>query len=440
MPRVLVCEMSQHFLYLPFYYAKENDFFGYLPSGYTVEMEGALPKTDVRALKKMLAKDDEDILRFALCDPSPLLDMQTDEDDPPAVVAAVITNAAIWAVDKDAEPVTCFDELQKFQKIIAFGKGTTTFGMARRLVGASGYHRIETVDPGQELDALLAVKDAVAFSPEILEAVAAIKENQYKIILPLGSTREYDNVLVTALTTRKSVVEIHKPLVLGMLAALQRAIVEVNLQSDAIRQFAAKRFNRSEDLVALALEKAADASVFPANILVQRNHWEAAAQSYCEGLGKPFDADTKMKSYRLYDAFAKRHLPLAKQAMQSVVHGGISKESGSDETFVTGAWIALGLFAGLFASAAVLFVFPALVTAIGLAGVFGACAVATARYRSTHLSRFQLAVHFFAYTVCAVLAFLALKYQTGVFIGAFAAVAPTVIGADYSFVLGGSKR
>ena len=176
--------------------------------------------------------------------------------------------------------------------------------MARRLAGSKNLQRIVQVPPGRELVALAAEPDAVALSPDILYVMNASNQQQVlKVILPVGTTQEYGNVLVTALVTRRSVVEEHAALIKGMLTAIQQAVLEVNVRSPAVLDNASKRFNRGKALVVQALEAANDAGVFPPNIVVQRGHWNAAVNAYCESEGKR--SDPKLKT--LANAMCQSH-------------------------------------------------------------------------------------------------------------------------------------
>ena len=44
--RIRILQMGKHFLYLPVYFARENNFFGLLPANVHVEIETADKRTD----------------------------------------------------------------------------------------------------------------------------------------------------------------------------------------------------------------------------------------------------------------------------------------------------------------------------------------------------------------------------------------------------------
>jgi hypothetical protein len=442
MASVEIIEMAQHFLYLPFYYARDNDFFGYVGAEYTTSMGTAFPATDEGALRQMLSNHNDDVLRFSLCDPGPLYAIEHDDDDPPAVLAAVITNAAIWAIDKEAEPVTDFRELKKFNNVIAFKKGTTTFGMAMRLWGEECEDRIVSVEPGHELYALTLQSDAVAFSPEILDAVNAIQQGTpLKIILPLGATREYDSVLVTALVTKKSVVREHPKLVEGMLAGLQHAIIEVNLSSPQILEYAAHRFNRSKELISSALDEAAHATVFPPNIMVQRNHWEAAAESYSEGQGQQYTAEAKMASNSLYKRCALPYIDVSRKAMELVSQRGLREagDSRSDDTCSR----ALPAFAGCSLGCVIAGValFGGMYQLPLIVALFGGLAVLGVWLKAPNLSFPRIALHYAFYLVCGGLMYLVIYVysQNQLFVGLGLGTVTIVLGADFKGFLWNQK-
>lgn len=365
MMRVSVLEMHQHFLYLPFYVAKNADFYGYL-ADCNVQFDSVASKTDVGVLDALYSERHRSSAAFAICDPAPLLDMEFEEGRTPAILAAMVVNAAIWAVDKEAEPVQTFDELRKFQKVISFERGTTTYGIARRIVGSASLDRIQPVSPGMELPALLYERDAIALSPDILHAidVQAVGVDRTggrrKIILPIGGTPEYSNVMVTALITRKDVVDRHPQIAAGMVRAIQRSTHTVKHKLDDVVQFAVDRFDRSEDHVSQALDMANDCHVFPETVLIKKVQWENACRAYAEASHRRWDARARARVQESYSSMIIPFAHMAADAAKNELLDGRKPPRSIWESASTWKYIAAALLAMFFLSGSILYLHPRL--------------------------------------------------------------------------------
>jgi len=317
MEKIQIVEMANHFLYLPLYYAQHHKFFGYLPPQYDLEIIQAQPSTDRAALRMLLNGEyGTENIKFAVCDPVPLLTMPAQSDRKPALLASLITNSAIWAFDKDSPAVRTIADLGNFENVISFGQGSTTYAIARRITGPHGAERIISVNPGEEFLALREVTNAIALSPDILKAsqIASLDEH-FKIILPIGSTKEYNNVMVTALISRQDVISAHPDLIQGLLRALQRSSIIVRCGFDDVIEFAAKRFNQGKSQVSAALDAANRTLVFPVNIAVQKHQWESACEAYYESLPDNLRGDSKSIN-DAYDRVVMPFLGLAQEAIR----------------------------------------------------------------------------------------------------------------------------
>lgn len=307
---VTIVQMDEFFLYLPLYYAARNKFFGFIPERYNVRIDqSAVDHTDVAAFRSLMDQSQMDQnVHFAICDPMVVLDwpITADLQQRPVVLAGLITNAAFWAVDHNTYSVRDLRDLGQYERIIAFKKGTTSYGIASRIARQSAKApKIEPVEPGAELRALsYASKGAVAISPNLLEIEYLIwkrsKEGFCKE-LALGTTSEYSNVLVTALLTRADVVRDHPDLVKGLVTALDRATQIVRSCASDVVSYAADKFNRVPEGITLALESARQAQVFPPTLEISWPQWERAAEAFHESRGLPWDTKMREEARSRYD-------------------------------------------------------------------------------------------------------------------------------------------
>lgn len=178
---VFIIQMDQHFLYLPIYFAKHKGFFGYVPDEYEIDFKTSLERTDISAYEElMLRRTNENEIKFAITDPTVVINRPLGVHEPsPVILAAMITNAAFWAVDHRAHEIKHFSDLGSFDKVIAYHPGTTSYGIAARVLREAGKDvselNIKTVNRGEELLALTySEHGTVAISPDILEIDALI--------------------------------------------------------------------------------------------------------------------------------------------------------------------------------------------------------------------------------------------------------------------------
>jgi hypothetical protein len=285
--KIKIAQMGMHFLYLPIYYAKYRDFFGYIGSEYTIEIITARPSTDAQAFRMLMrgGAPEHPEIHFAILDPTQMLNEEiiVPAGEAPALLGGMVTNAAFWAIDRGSRKLVRVSDLAQFSKIIAFQPGTTSYSIAHRIYTDAGKTpTIESVDPGQEWTALGLHTDTIALSPDILGADIEVETGRYQIDLIVGTTPEYSNVLVSGLLSKRSVVEHHRGLVIGLLSAINHAAALVRNADPSVVEFAFGYFRgvRSQDRVRSALARSNAAYVFPYTIEVIDAQWLNAARAY----------------------------------------------------------------------------------------------------------------------------------------------------------------
>lgn len=304
--QVSIMEMAHHFLYLPLHFAEKANYFNFIPPNYKISIESAPSKTDKEAYNLLIrgSTPGRPFIGFAVCDPAELILDEEDHLLKPVILAGLITNSSFWAVDRKTHTVRFLTDLALFDNIIAFREGTTSYGIARRIYrDANKPPSIQSVDPGNELTTLTSSKTGtMALTPDILgiDKLIADRHDDYKVHLALGTTPEYNNVLVTALLSRSDVVEEHPKLVNGLLRALQRAMLLVRFSDPRVIQFAMDDHGESESRIVGALRRAADAQVFPATINVSFAHWENAARAAIDSAGRSYDEKEHDRSKAIY--------------------------------------------------------------------------------------------------------------------------------------------
>jgi hypothetical protein len=346
--------MDDHFLYLPLFYAKHRDFYGFIPPHYKVDIVKSADKTDISAFKMLMdvsSSRNADI-NFAVCDPACVLTAVGTSPPIPIVLAELISNTAFWAVDRTDRPASFLSELTAFKNIISFKPGTTSYGIASRIVReGKGNHAptIRPVDPGHELVRLrTSERSTVALSPDILGIDHLLFNNaEFKIYLALGNTPEYSSVLLTGLMTRDDVFHNHKELTLGLLEAIQQSMILTKNRMPDVMKYADDRFGPfGEDLVRKAFDRADEAHVFPDNIVVKQAHWMNAADVAADSMGCPCD---KTEALHVFHQHIAPYSHLTQQAVSKVygrVADAFDKRQPKPQIWKTclsiAGWIAAG--------------------------------------------------------------------------------------------------
>jgi ABC-type nitrate/sulfonate/bicarbonate transport system substrate-binding protein len=320
-----VVETDHHFLYLPFYYARYKNFFGYLPEEFALDLTPVVARSDKASIERLVSNRlPESSVEFALADPVWLLDDgvrdSTARGCRAAVVAGLITNAAFWAVDHQTHQIRHFADLGRFERVITYGQGTTSYAIASRIHRAAKKlgtvaQFVRPVERGYELVALKnAEPGTVALSPDPLQIAALLSERQgYGIDIALGTTPEYNNVLVTALITRQDVIDENPLVVAGIVRALQRATLLVRLQDPDVLAFARDHFPFGHEAPA-ALKRASDSQVFPLTLDISEAHWLNAARAFADAHGIEFNDPELRRASETYEASIQYYSRYAEEA------------------------------------------------------------------------------------------------------------------------------
>lgn len=320
--KVKIVVMDYHFLYLPLFYAQHKAFFGYIPENYQIEITRSAEHTDVATFEMLMDTSSAKNARvdFAVADPSAILSRPTFADPAPAILAALISNTAFWAVDRKSHTIITPQDLATFQNIIAFHPGTTSYAIAQRIFkSANKTPSIKSVHPQQELVALQDSKNTVALSPDILGIDALIFEkHQYNIDLALGTTQEFQNVFMTALLSRQDVVEEHRDLVVGLIKALQWSLMLVKAQAPDLLAYAETRFGEPQERIKNALHLAAKSQVFPLTVEVSSVTWMNAAQIYYDSTPAGYGLDQQKNARHLFQHVVQPYLALSRSAVNEL--------------------------------------------------------------------------------------------------------------------------
>lgn len=317
--------MTDHFLYLPLYYASSKNYFGFLPPGHSINIVPSIDRTDVSAFRMLMDVTSEENreIDFAVADPACILDSNSGTGPAPVILAELISNTAFWAIDRRTRPISFIKDIASFDRIIAFHPGTTSYGIASRIFRDAGKaEAIKRVQPGQELVALQdSKKGTIALSPDILGIDQLISNHsEYNIDLALGSTPEYNSVLLTGLMTRSDVAAQYPELARGLLKALQQSLLLIKQCTPDVVRYANDRFlGYGEDHVVRALYRTDECHVFPTTIEVSEAHWINAARVACDAKkGCRWDAAAQSEALRLYQQSILPYSHLAKSAVHEI--------------------------------------------------------------------------------------------------------------------------
>ena len=291
--KVQILVMERHFLYLPLYLAEyeckekgKQSFYGKLPSQYEVivkPLDRKIKKSDAAVFGALMdSRIGSSDLMFAACDPTVIL---ARPDKNALMAASLISSSAFWAINHNAENVRVVSDLSSFDKIICYGEKTTSNLIARRIV-KNNTEKLKEVNPRGEIDYLNELRDGeLVITPELLTIANLLHgtlgpgQKRCEIVLNLSSTKEFSNVLTTALFTRAEVVEQHPKLVAGVLTALQLALNAIKGQHEIVADCIQDNY-RDAFFQDKALEIARTSNVFPETIEIRRDRWLRACEFY----------------------------------------------------------------------------------------------------------------------------------------------------------------
>lgn len=371
-----VLQMGKHFLYLPMYYAQRHAFFGYLPLGVEVVIdEPIVEHTDIAVYNQMMdeSPDYRDSV-MAITDPTQILRTPLTSRRLPAVLATIVTNGAFWAINHGAFTVTGLRDLALFDQVIAYDKGTTSYNIAVRIAHDSGVQKeldkfIQVVAPGSELLRLDETSgiSAFALSPDVLQ-IEEMTHRGFKEELAIGTTSEYNNVVVTALISSNQFVTDNADVVAGIVRGLQYALTQIHLADSDVLSFARSYFRFAERAEG-ALNRARQAGVVPRNAVVERPHWMRAAEANCEANSSWTKSDESNAS----EYYQKCIAPYRHFAEEAIRLDLVRPPA------TTPLWIRLAQFAAIFVAIGVTALFgwlPALIIALAITLGWGIKSVA----------------------------------------------------------------
>ncbi|MGK7898771.1 MAG: CHAT domain-containing protein [Xenococcus sp. (in: cyanobacteria)] len=285
---ITIIQMSEHFLYLPVYYALEKGFvqeyldekykdykFDILsPSKFTEKWTIQQPDTDQAACDLLLDALGEREVHFAIADPTEM--EKKVHVRKPVILAALVTNTPFWVIhNQKNNPILQFHDLTRFKRIIAYKQGTTSYAIAARIFNLKNSKEKENnikectqtiqhwnkdldtqekkqiinkiiedkdpylliTDPGNELDILRAQpQDTAALSPNILEALKLSKELKFCVDYMLGYDPDFYDILVTAIITHNEVCNEYRNLIIAFLKGVQKAIIYIDYYRENTRK------------------------------------------------------------------------------------------------------------------------------------------------------------------------------------------------------------
>jgi len=315
--QIEIVEMSDFFLYLPIDYAISKDFFNYIDlEKYSIKKR--YPQkvhTDDLAYKMLMSESDEfKDIHFAICDPMVILNNEAElnyEDS--VIVGALIKNYAFWAINHRTHKIKQLCDLAQYNNIICFNKGTTSYSIANHIYESSKdkinkpkKDFIVEVNPAKDLhDELMRLqieeRGAIALSPNILGIDSLIGKNpEYNIDFSLTDVEPYSDTVVTAILTRKDVIEKYPDVVEGLIKSISHAIFAIkssNVQtSENIIQFATDNYTDGERASG-GIEKIRKYNVYPDNLSIQKQHWERMINIYCIHNSKTNEEQNKYNDY-----------------------------------------------------------------------------------------------------------------------------------------------
>lgn len=323
---VTVEQMDDFFLYLPLHLALSKNCFGFLPNGYRLNLRSSYPPTDRQAFNRLM--DPGTGVWFAVCDPTEVLRYDNFPDVTPALLATIVTNAAFWAVNRGTQEIRLFRDLAVYREIISYDEGTTSYGIAHRiktLPNRTHDANLRQVHVGDELTRLKESEvGTVAITPNVLglEELLAGEHQGFAIDLELSKTPEYHDVLVSALISRADIVSRHRGLVIGLLKALQAAMLHCRMESDFVLDYVRQRYDPRFSIA--ALRRAIINDLFPASVEIKADEWHQATRARVAGIPREYLDQDEATAEDLFARFAQPYTQLVRDEVhRSVLRGPV---------------------------------------------------------------------------------------------------------------------
>ena len=342
--KVQIKQMAKTFLYLPLYYAINENFFEYLdqePYKYEFTTSEVTVQTDQEVfeiLAKPMADNNVDIY-FGIGDPRSLVDrasdVQHDQTSQVALIGALITGTAFWAIDhgtSESRTKTAAD-LCNFEQIVAYEKGTTSYNLAKTILSdaqeastSRNLPGIQTCSPNQEFTILKNNQSRhVILSPNVLK-VSQIVQQGYSLELCIGSFFQHSDILLTAIATTDGTVRNYPTMVEGFAKGVQQAIFEIHARTPKLIDYACEEFGCDRKTIENALDLADESRVFPSFITLNESLWMRALTGHLRLNGERPNIDDEVFFKKVYKNVGKKYEKQINYALYSFY----SKPSNND--------------------------------------------------------------------------------------------------------------
>ncbi len=218
--------------------------------------------------------------------------------------------------------------LDRFDKIVAYEEGTTSHRIARTI----NAQKTQSVHPKTEINFLTQGKkeeSVIVLTPDLVGLEKTLfNNNEYQVKLNVGSTTEFDEVLITALITRRDVIDHHQELVEEVLKGIQRACYLVQIDDEGSVKFAdnfsalhplQKKTTETEQILKNALYRANSCRVFPSAITITEAQWKRAAQAFWRAKGEEFTQELEKTANGIYEDNIKPYCNHSRKATKAVL-------------------------------------------------------------------------------------------------------------------------
>ena len=328
--KVYVLQMVDTFLYLPLYYAIDHNFFGFLDNDkfiYEVQTKKAWGQTDRNVfdmLTQRVASSSSDIF-FAVGDPRSLADERHDpRSSNVALIGALITGTAFWAVNHGQGTTSTVSDLCKFKGIVSFEEGSTSYDLAKSIVcdAEDQAPQIIQVKPEQEFAKLKSGgPDQVILTPNVIAVSEFLQDNSaYSVEISIGSHYEFSDLLLTSIAVKSKVIDDDPFLVAGFLKGIQHAMNSIHSKSDHLVNYACKTFKSDKLTIEKALQLSFDSRVFPQSIKVNEALWMRALSGYLRSDGIPVTNDDIRHYKYVYSIVAAQYESFVSASVHDVIH------------------------------------------------------------------------------------------------------------------------
>ncbi len=270
--RVVINEAVHTLLYLPIYNAIERGYFKDEGLDVTLVTGG----TATNAFSAMTTGNAD----FAVADPM-YVPISRENGADTKVVGQIVGRIAVWALAKDRS-VGAFDRAALLgKKIATHQRPMTAYTYTANYLQSLGLKdgqdvSIIQVRPGTEVVPFLAGQAdfVVTLEPGASTAEAGGGHVVYSWPNALGDQ------IFTGLMTRQQTIAQRKPMVVGVVRALYRSLVDLRAHREAALTTARKYFPQvDEQILSLAIDRLTREHVFPDTPVISKSSWDRAAKA-----------------------------------------------------------------------------------------------------------------------------------------------------------------